>query len=38
MKILFIRHGQTETNVRGVLHAMNDTSHLSEVGKNQAQN
>ena len=37
MKLLFIRHGQTETNTRGVMHRSNDEDGLSTLGKQQAE-
>ena len=35
MRILFIRHGETETNAAGLLHAQEDPASLSERGRDQ---
>ncbi len=37
MKLLLIRHGQTEVNRKGVTHKTNDPAGLSELGKEQAK-
>lgn len=37
MKLLFIRHGQTNTNILGVTHYSHDFASLSEQGKQQAK-
>jgi broad specificity phosphatase PhoE len=37
MKLLFIRHGQTEVNASGSMHIMNDDAGLSVVGVQQAE-
>jgi broad specificity phosphatase PhoE len=34
-KIILVRHGQTNTNVRGVMHAVKDEEVLNEEGKRQ---
>lgn len=38
MKLLLIRHGQTEVNASGSMHTLNDYAGLSEIGLRQAQN
>lgn len=38
MRLLFIRHGQTDTNILGLTHYTHDFSGLSEEGKQQAKN
>lgn len=37
MKLLLIRHGQTEVNASGSMHTLNDDAGLSELGLLQAQ-
>jgi broad specificity phosphatase PhoE len=37
VKILFIRHAQTERNVSGLTHLQNDNIGLTEIGKEQAK-
>lgn len=37
MKILLIRHGETEVNNKGLMHRKNDISELSERGNRQSQ-
>ncbi len=37
MKILFIRHAETETNVKELTHKTGDPVGLTELGKKQAQ-
>lgn len=36
MKLIFIRHAQTEANVLGLIHKTNDNAGLDDVGKLQA--
>lgn len=36
MKLLFIRHGETEVNVKGLTHKTGDTARLSSLGREQA--
>ena len=36
MKILFIRHGETDVNASGVLHKAHDPEGLNETGRKQA--
>lgn len=37
MKVLFLRHGQTETNVKAAVHRTDDETALNEAGRYQAK-
>ena len=37
-KVLYVRHGQSETNLRGVFAGGNDDTRLTDLGREQAKN
>jgi len=37
MKVFFIRHGETEKNIQGIVHTANDEVSLNITGKKQAE-
>lgn len=37
MKLLFIRHAETDTNVKGLTHKTGDSNGLTELGRQQAE-